>query len=82
VLEFTKNELISELSSYFQIETMGGQRQIPTIATWYLVRKCVHLLSRIFPTLRTLYTLSGSAEVVVLEPSYEPRIFVFVCRKK
>jgi SAM-dependent methyltransferase len=81
-LEFTKEELIKELTPYFRIEAMYGQRQIPVCATNYFVRKCIHVLARFFPSLRTFYTLSGSPDVVPIIKSHEPRIFVFVCRKK
>lgn len=83
VLEFTKEALCKEVGAHFSVEQILGQRQIPKLATIPLIRRFIHVVSRITGQYRTLYTLSGGAEVIHYDANRtEPRIFVLVCKKR
>lgn len=76
VLEYSNQELIQELSPYFKVQSLKGQRLIPKWLTWFLVRKTVHLIQRILKKNFHFYDW-GSGPTVVRYSSrrYEPRIF-------
>ena len=82
ILEFTLAGLESELSRYFDIEKILGQRLIPKIYTYFLVRKSIRVFEKIFHFKNEIYDLGDGPGINEFGPNTEPRVFVCVCHPK
>ena len=83
VLEYTKDMLFREVSPFFIIDGVYGQRLIRKMWTYFFVRKSVSIVQKIIRKNFHIYTLANGFEVSQYNPKYvEPRIFVLTCRKK
>lgn len=82
VLEFTRLALENELAPYFKIEKILGQRVVPKIYTYFVVRKFLRVLEKIFGFKNEIYDLGNGPEINEFGTGLEPKIFVCVCRSK
>ena len=82
-IEFTKDLLVDEISVFFEIKKMYGQRFIKSIfvtkTVWYLVK----IIEKIFRHDFGLYTTKASPEVSEwIDERKEPRIIIIIAQKK
>ena len=82
VLEFTKGQLLAEVSRHFKVEQVLGQRLVPKLASRGVVRRGIRVWEKVTRRDTTLYvTPTGPAVERYDESRREPRSFVLVCRK-
>jgi 2-polyprenyl-3-methyl-5-hydroxy-6-metoxy-1,4-benzoquinol methylase len=81
VLEYTRNGLIDELSPYFRIEEILGQRLTKKYLTRTVIRKIIHAFQRLLKKEFHLYNLAPEPAVRSYnDNNHEPRIFVVICK--
>lgn len=81
VLEYTEPLLVSELSEAgLEVSKLYGQRLVPTVLTWYLIRKGIRLIEVIFRTKFDFYSEASGPGVVKIPSNSRPIFFVAVCK--
>lgn len=82
VLEFSCQELAGELSPYFKIQKIYGQRLIKKIFSKWIVWRSITLLQRFFRLGQGIYTIANGSKISEYDPNkFEPRIFVMLCNR-
>lgn len=82
VLEFSRNDLQKELDKFFVIKEWCGQRFVPRILTYKLVRKFTRFLEILFRMDFAIYSTRYPALVTKWETDSEPRVMIMVAGKK
>jgi hypothetical protein len=76
-----KIQVIDELSPYFRIEEILGQRLTKKYLTRTVIRKIIHAFQRLLKKEFHLYNLAPEPAVRSYnDNNHEPRIFVVICK--